>query len=88
MKTVEITSDFAGYPNGKTRRDFTTGEEPDLANDYADMLIGKGLAREDGAAAQAKPAKTRRRTTATPKPAETAPPPPATEPTPETPTQE
>ena len=55
MKTVHITEDFAGYPNGKTRRDFVKGEEPELANDYADLLIDKELARELPAAADPQP---------------------------------
>ena len=45
MKTVEILSSFTGYPNGKKRR-FVTGEKPELANDYADLLVGKDLALE------------------------------------------
>ena len=54
MKTVEILSDFSSYPNGKDERAFKTGEEPELSNEHADLLIGKGLAREKGA--NAKPA--------------------------------
>jgi hypothetical protein len=54
MKTVEITTAFTGYPNDK-KRHFAKGEEPELANDFADMIIGKGLAREKPAA-PAKPA--------------------------------
>lgn len=46
MKTVEITSDFSGYPNGKDERRFAQGEEPELSNDFAELLIKKGLARE------------------------------------------
>ena len=46
MKTVEITQTFTGYPNEKDKRVFTEGEEAELSNDYADLVIGKGLARE------------------------------------------
>ncbi|WP_232629162.1 hypothetical protein [Methylobacterium sp. Leaf118] len=52
MKTVQILSDFSSYPNGKDERVFKTGEEPELSNEHADLLIAKGLAREakgDGA---------------------------------------
>lgn len=52
MKTVEILSPFTGYPNGK-KRDFVAGETPELANDYAELLIGKELARETKPAAAA-----------------------------------
>ena len=46
MKTVEILVGHTGYPNGKDKRHFAEGEEAELANDYADMIIGKHLARE------------------------------------------
>ncbi len=45
MKTVKISESFTGYPAGK-RREFAKGEEPELAVDYADLLVEKGLARE------------------------------------------
>ena len=45
MKTVHITEPFTGYPNGKDKRDFAVGEEPELSNEYADLIVGKGLAR-------------------------------------------
>lgn len=54
MKTVTILSDFSSYPNGKDERAFRTGEEPELSNEHADLLIGKGLARLKGS--DAKPA--------------------------------
>lgn len=46
MKTIHITEAFAGYPNGKNKRDFAVGEEPELSNEYADLIVGKGLGRE------------------------------------------
>ena len=59
MKTVEIVRTFDGYPTGKDERRFTAGEQPELSNDYADLIIAKGLAREakatTKAAAPAKP---------------------------------
>ena len=61
MKTVTIKADFTGYPAGK-KREFRVGEDVEVANDFADMLVDKGLARETTA-------RTPSRTTAT----ETAP---------------
>lgn len=59
MKTVEIVRTFDGYPTGKDERRFTVGERPELSNEYAALLIAKGLAREVStttkAAAPAKP---------------------------------
>lgn len=55
MKTVEILKGFEGYPNDK-KRHFAKGEEAELANDFADMIVGKGLAREKSAAPATKPA--------------------------------
>jgi hypothetical protein len=46
MKTVHILEPFTGYPNGKSKRDFAKGEEPELSNEYADLVIAKGHARE------------------------------------------
>lgn len=63
MKTVTILSDFSSYPNGKDERAFRTGEEPELSNEHAELLIGKGLARLKGSDAK----------TATPTKAEPAP---------------
>ncbi|SFL18601.1 hypothetical protein [Methylorubrum salsuginis] len=57
MKTVTILSDFSSYPNGKDERAFRTGEEPELSNEHADLLIGKGLARLKGS--DAKPSTTK-----------------------------
>ena len=45
MKTVAVTAGFTGYPNGK-KRHFAKGEEPEIADAYADLIVGKGLARE------------------------------------------
>lgn len=56
MKTVTITAAFAGYPNGRTKRDFVEGEEAELSNEFADLIIGKGLAREASAKPSPKPA--------------------------------
>lgn len=57
MKTVEITSDFSGYPNGKDERAFTTGEAPELSDAFADLIIGKGLASEVEATTKPAPTK-------------------------------
>ncbi len=45
MKTVRITESFTGYPAGK-KRSFRAGEEVELANDFADTIVGKGHGRE------------------------------------------
>jgi hypothetical protein len=45
MKTVVIDAGFTGYPAGK-KRHFAIGEEPELSNEFADLIIGKGLAHE------------------------------------------
>ncbi|KQQ13282.1 hypothetical protein ASF53_13995 [Methylobacterium sp. Leaf123] len=50
MKTVTILSDFSSYPNGKDERVWKTGEEAELSNEHADLLVGKGLAKEAKAA--------------------------------------
>ncbi|GEP11129.1 hypothetical protein [Methylobacterium gnaphalii] len=46
MKTVRITETFDGYPNGKDERRFTKGDEPEVSDAFADLIIGKGLAKE------------------------------------------
>ena len=43
MKTVTILDTFDGYPDDEKRR-FVVGETPSLDDDYADLLIDKGLA--------------------------------------------
>lgn len=45
MKTVLILEGFHAYPNGQ-RRDFAVGDTPELANAFADLIVGKGLAEE------------------------------------------
>ncbi|MGQ4273396.1 hypothetical protein [Terrihabitans sp. B22-R8] len=45
MKTVHILEPFTGYPSGK-KRAFAKGEEPELPNDFADLIVKKGHARE------------------------------------------
>jgi hypothetical protein len=53
MKTIQITAGHTGYPNGK-RRHFAKGEEVEVADAYADLIIGKQLGREKPAASPAK----------------------------------
>lgn len=45
MQTVVISKGFSAYV-GKTLREFTPGEEVDVADDLAANVIEKGLARE------------------------------------------
>ena len=54
MKTIHVTEAFTGYPNGKDKREFALGEEPELSNEYAGLIVGKGLARELPAKAEPK----------------------------------
>lgn len=46
MKTVEIVESFDAYPNGKTKVPFRAGETPEVSNDFADLITGKGHAVE------------------------------------------
>jgi len=46
MKTIRITETFDGFPNGKDEVRFCKGEEPTVSNDFADLIVGKGLAKE------------------------------------------
>jgi hypothetical protein len=56
MRTVKITESFEGYPSGakegSKRQVFTKGEEVEVPATFADLIVGKGHAREiEGAAA-------------------------------------
>lgn len=53
MKTVEIIETFTGYPSG-AKRSFAAGETVEVPNDFADLIIQKGHAREAKAAAPAR----------------------------------
>lgn len=46
MKTLRITETFDGFPNGKDEVRFTKGEEPTVSDAFAELIIGKGLAKE------------------------------------------
>lgn len=48
MKTVRILIGHEGYPSGR-KRIFRKGAEPSLPDDYAALVVGKGLAEEVGA---------------------------------------
>lgn len=45
MRMIHILEPFTGYPSGK-KRDFEKGDEPEVPNDFADLVVGKGHARE------------------------------------------
>lgn len=66
MKTVKILSTFDGYPSGakegSRRVTYREGDELELSNDFADLVIGKGLAREIAAEKPAQEAPAPRRT--------------------------
>lgn len=44
MRKVEILIGFTGYPNGKPVH-FAKGEEVEVSDDFADMIVDKQLAR-------------------------------------------
>ncbi len=62
MKNVQITKDFEGYPNGSgegiKRSYFKIGEEHSLKDDYADLVIKEGLAKEVKKAPKEEPKET------------------------------
>ncbi len=50
MKTVIVTEDFVGYPQGAKEgskaQSFTKGQEAEVNATFADLIIEKGHARE------------------------------------------
>ena len=50
MKTVIVTEDFVGYPQGAKEgskaQSFTKGQEVEVNATFADLIIDKGHARE------------------------------------------
>lgn len=54
MKTITPTGSFDGYPSGNLRK-FVEGVQAEVPDDYADILIGKGLATDLGAASTSSP---------------------------------
>ncbi len=50
MKTVIVTEDFVGYPQGAKEgskaQSFTKGQEVEVNATFADLIIEKGHARE------------------------------------------
>jgi hypothetical protein len=55
MKTVVIKEAFSAYPNEKLRH-FEAGEEIEVSDEFGDLILGKGLAREKAPPAE-EPAK-------------------------------
>jgi hypothetical protein len=55
MKTVVITEDFVGYPQGAKEgseaQSFTKGQEVEVNATFADLIIDKGQAREKASSA-------------------------------------
>lgn len=45
MRTVKITETFDGYPNGK-RVTYEKGDEVEVADAFADLIIEKGHAKD------------------------------------------
>jgi hypothetical protein len=56
MRTVKILESFEGWPDGKSPKNFVQGDEVEVANDFADLIIGKGHAKEVSGKAAAKEA--------------------------------
>lgn len=54
MKTVKILENFEGWPTGKAPVNYAAGEEVEVSNDFADLITGKGHAKE--VASRASPA--------------------------------
>lgn len=46
MKTVKILENFEGWPTGKAPVNYVAGEEVEVSNDFADLIVGKGHAKE------------------------------------------
>lgn len=45
MKQIIILESFDGYPDGR-KRSFVAGSVAELPDAYAELVVGKGLARE------------------------------------------
>lgn len=58
MTEVEILESFTGFPDGTeaSATFYKKGAKPELADDFADLIVGKGHARKC-ASAPAKPEK-------------------------------
>lgn len=46
MKTVKVLENFEGWPTGKAPVNYVAGDEVEVSNDFADLIIGKGHAKE------------------------------------------
>jgi len=58
MKTIIALEDFTGYPQGakegSKRHDFERGDELEVSEAFAELVIGKGHAKEKTAKAEVK----------------------------------
>lgn len=45
MRTIKAVEPFTGYPSGR-KRSFEKGQEVEVPDDFADLVIGKGHAKE------------------------------------------
>lgn len=50
MRTIKITKTFDGYPNGKTKQTFLAGEEIEVSDAYAKLILDKGYGTEKASA--------------------------------------
>ena len=52
MKTVTISEPFEGYPDGAEEGSmpatYTAGQVVDVPDEFADLIVGRGLATEGG----------------------------------------
>ncbi|TDR90292.1 hypothetical protein [Enterovirga rhinocerotis] len=55
MRVVKITEDFTGYPSGR-KRAFEKGQVVEVPDDFADLAIGKGHAKEPEPKVEERPA--------------------------------
>lgn len=46
MKTVKVLENFEGWPTGTAPVNYVAGEEVEVSNDFADLIVGKGHAKE------------------------------------------
>ncbi|KMO20383.1 hypothetical protein [Methylobacterium platani] len=58
MKTVKIIETFDAYPTGRALKTYAKGDELEVSDEFGDLIIGKGHAREVAAKAAAAAAET------------------------------
>ncbi|ACL58948.1 hypothetical protein [Methylobacterium nodulans] len=46
MKTVKILESFEGWPTGQAPVRYVAGQQVEVSNEFADLIVGKGHAKE------------------------------------------